>query len=82
MYVIISNLYEPQGGFYKFAETPKKNPYMVTFQDNEHIKLIDKWKYILNENSYFDPPKIYFINFESVGIVEITERLAELENQI
>ncbi len=82
MYVIVSNLYEPKGGFYKYADPPSKNPYMMTYQRNEREEFILKWKYILENESYFDKPKCYFVDFENVSILEITNRLEELEKSI
>lgn len=82
LYVIISNIYEPKGGLYKYASEPEKSPYLLTYQRSEREEFIEKWKYVLNGEVYFDAPKCFFIDFESVQITEITNKLTEIENSI
>lgn len=79
MYVIVSNIYEPHGGAYKLATNPKKDEYFVTFKRSEREQFIEKWEYALNEDLVFDLPKTYFIDFENVQIIEITDKLNELK---
>ena len=81
-YIIITNLYSPLGGLYKYADKPEKAPFKSTFSKDQQEEFILKWKYVLKEDMYFDPPKTYYVDYETVSISDITDRLEELENSI
>lgn len=81
-YVIITQMYESQGGSFKYAINPRKQPYKISFNRSDREQFIEKWKYILNENMYFDPPKVFFVNYDNCSIINITEKLFEIENNI
>ena len=83
MYVIITNIYDALGGLFKNHAKPIKNPYFITFHRDEREMFIEKWKKIIEESdTYFDLPKTYYINFNKVEIIEITDKLTEIENSI
>lgn len=81
-YVILTNIYAPLGGFYKYAAEPKKEPLRFSFKGEELAFFIGKWKHIIENEAYYDPPKTFVIDFEKVEVEEITDKLNEYKELI
>jgi hypothetical protein len=72
-----------QGDFgFKYAVDPRKEPYIMNYQRNEREDFLEKWEYVLKYDDRFDEPKVYFTNFETMEILDITDKLEELKNRI
>ncbi len=70
------------GGLYKYADKPEKSPFKSSFAREQREEFISKWKYVIKEDMYFDSPKVFYIDYDKVEIVDITDKLDEIENQI
>lgn len=55
---------------------------MFYYGKNERQNFIDKWEYFLREDMYYDTVRCFYIDFDSVSIIEITDRLEEIKNNI
>lgn len=81
-YVILTNIYKPLGGFYKYAPEPQKEPLRVSYKGEELKLFVEKWKHIIESEAYYDPPKTFVIDFEKVVVEEITDKLNEYKELI
>lgn len=81
-YIIVVDQYESQGGLFRYSHSPKFETISFDFYRNEREYFIKKWEYFLSEDMYYDNIRCFYVDFDLVTIVEITDRLEETKNNI
>ena len=74
-------MYEPQGGSFKYAIKPTTSDLEFHFNRSEREEFIEKCEYLTKSDMYYDDVKMYYINFDTLEVIQITDKLfKEMKN--
>ena len=76
-YYIICKMYESRGGSFRYALNPKTSDLEFSFKRSEREDFIEKCNHLLKEDMYYSDIKMYYINFDKLEVVEITNEILE-----
>lgn len=81
-YILKYDIYDAQHGLFKFAVHPKFTSHIIHYSVNEREDFIKSWETKLEKDMFYDNVKTYFINFDTVHIEELTNKLTELKEAV
>ncbi len=72
-YVIICKMYLSKGGFFRFATNAEKETRKFNYKRDEREEFIKKAEYLFKEYMYYDDIRMYFLNYDSLTMTQITK---------
>lgn len=78
-YILIASWF-PQG---MYSSRVDSEEYFVSYSKTEREDFIKRWEYLLNDGGYYYADvKAYFLNFQTNEMIEITDKLNEIKDNI
>lgn len=81
-YVINYSIYESSGGCFKYAGKPSKAPTQAIYDRKEREAFLEKWDSLLKNEMYYDDIKTYYVNYDTMEMIELTDKMDELKKSI